>query len=539
MTLYYKLMCLVIAMKSGLTIRITPWFLGFLLGVSLTAATSWAQCNANELRKILPDDGDPGDHFGEALSLCPDSCGTLIIGAHVDDDAGGNAGSAYIFRFDENGNWQQEQKLLASDADAFDRFGTSVAIHGNYAIISATNDDDACKNNQLCESGAAYIFGYDPETAVWFEEQKLLASDATQGFLFGGSVSIYGDVAIVGSHLVSDVMFQAFGAAYVFRRDQNTGIWTEEQRLTASDPAAHDWFGARLCLVGETAFIAAYRHDDNGGDSGAVFVFRYNAKSKTWIEEQKLLASDGDLLDNFGRALALSDDGELAIIGASNNNDAGNHSGSAYIFRYDSKKSLWIEEQKLTASDAAAGDLFGNAVSIIQDTAIIGAGGDDDNGSLSGSAYVFHYDPDTSQWVEQAKLTASDGNKSDKFGAAAVSSSSDGTAVITALDDDDSGEDSGTVFLFAGLNDCNNNGIIDICDIADGTAEDNNHNGLPDSCETPPCPWDLDSSGTVSVADLLVLFAQWGTAGSSDFDGSGAVDTKDLLILFANWGLCP
>ncbi|MCH8824353.1 MAG: hypothetical protein IH984_12710 [Planctomycetes bacterium] len=57
--------------------------------------------------------------------------------------------------------------------------------------------------------------------------------------------------------------------------------------------------------------------------------------------------------------------------------------------------------------------------------------------------------------------------------------------------------------------------------------------------EVLPCPWDLDSSGTVGTNDLLELFAQWGTAGPADFDGSGAVNTADLLILFANWGPCP
>ena len=88
-TFNYRMMHLGIAMKNGQTIRMSTWLLGFLLGVCLTASTSWAQCNATELRKILPDDGDPGDHFGEAISFCPDSCGLMIIGAHVDDDAGG------------------------------------------------------------------------------------------------------------------------------------------------------------------------------------------------------------------------------------------------------------------------------------------------------------------------------------------------------------------------------------------------------------------------------------------------------------------
>ena len=286
-------------MLKAQSISIYACLLGFVLVTSLTPSLSYAQCSASELRKILPDDGDPGDHFGEAISFCPDSCGTLIIGAHVDDDAGGNAGSAYIFRMDKNGKWQQEQKLLASDADGNDRFGTSVAIHGDYAIIGATNDDDACKNNQLCESGAAYIFRYDPVKSMWIEEQKLLASDATGGFLFGGSVSLYGDIAIVGAFRKSDVMFQEFGAAYVFRRDQNTGIWSEEQKLTASDPAAHDWFGSRLCLVGEVAIIGARRNDDDGTDSGAAYMFRYDKTSKSWIEEQKLLASDGDTADGF------------------------------------------------------------------------------------------------------------------------------------------------------------------------------------------------------------------------------------------------
>lgn len=165
----------------------------------------------------------------------------------------------------------------------------------------------------------------------------------------------------------------------------------------ASDGAAGDQLGASVSISGDIALVAATFDGDNGADSGSAYVFRDNGSA--WIEEAKLLPSDGASGDQFGRAVSVS--GDIALVGAPNDDDNGSVSGSAYVFRYEG--SAWIEEAKLLPSDGALGDQFGYSVSISGDTALVGARYDDDT---SGSAYAFRYDG--SAWIEEAKLLPSD-----------------------------------------------------------------------------------------------------------------------------------
>jgi hypothetical protein len=246
-----------------------------------------------------------------------------MVGAAHDDDDGANSGSAYVFRWNGS-SWVEEQKLLASDAAAGDMFGYRVSVSGDVALVGAKDDDD-----DGYASGSAYVFRWNGSS--WVEEQKLLASDAAEADQFSESVSISGDVAMVGA-------------------------------AVAMVGAAHD--------------------DDDGANSGSAYVFRWNGSS--WVEEQKLLASDGAADDRFGGSVSVS--GDVALIGASFNATGGS-TGLAYVFRWNG--SSWVEEQKLLASDGAAGDYFGFEVSISGDVALLGARWDDDNGNDSGSAYVY------------------------------------------------------------------------------------------------------------------------------------------------------
>jgi hypothetical protein len=166
----------------------------------------------------------------------------------------------------------------------------------------------------------------------------------------------------------------------VFRFDGTT--WNEEAKLTASDGAAGDRFGFSVSVSGDVAIVAAFLDDDAGTDSGSAYVFRFDGAA--WNEEAKLAASDGAADDHFGISVAVSAD--VAVAGANADDDAGLQSGSAYVFRFDG--TAWNEEAKLNASDGALGDLFGGAVAVCE-TAVIGATGDDDAGTNSGSAYVF------------------------------------------------------------------------------------------------------------------------------------------------------
>ena len=266
------------------------------------------------------------------------------------------------------------------------------------------------------ESGSAYIFVRSGTT--WTEQQKLTASDGTASDWFGRSVSISGDTAIVGAHSLS---------AYVFVRSGTS--WTQQQKLTASDGVAvGDSFGASVSISGDTAIVGAYGDDDKGTNSGSAYVF---VRSRTsWIQQQKLTASDGTAGDSFGWSVSIS--GDTAIVGSYRDSDNGSESGSAYIFVRSG--TTWTEQQKLTASDGAVDDWFGRSVSISGDTAIVAA--------YSGSAYVFVRSG--TSWTQQQKLTASDGASSDAFGIS-VSISGD-TAIVGAHTDD---YDHGSAYVFA------------------------------------------------------------------------------------------
>ena len=191
--------------------------------------------------------------------------------------------------------------------------------------------------------------------------------------------------------------------------------WTQEHKLTAGDAAAGDDFGWSVALSGDAALVGAWADDDAGPASGAAYVYRYDAGSGQWAEAQKLTAGDAEGGANFGWAVAL--DGDVAVVGAGFDDDNGPGAGAAYVFRYDAGAGAWVEEQKLLASDGTPTDRFGHAVAVEGDVAVVGAAQDDDVAAYAGSAYVFRYDPGTGRWTEEQKLTASDGAYADNLGA--------------------------------------------------------------------------------------------------------------------------
>jgi hypothetical protein len=316
-----------------------------------------------EQQKLTDSDGVSGDKFGYSVSISGDRAivgAPSVVGAH-------RKGSAYVYRW--NGSTWVEQKLTASDGAADDEFGYSVSVSGDRAIVGAYNDDDNGSG-----SGSAYIYRWNGSTWV---EQKLTASDGAEFNWFGYSVSISGDRAIVGAYNDDD-NGSGSGSAYIYRWNGSTWV---EQKLTASDGAEYDWFGYSVSISGDRAIVGAYSDDDNGSGSGSAYIYRWNGSA--WVEQQKLTASDGAEYDYFGNSVFIS--GDWSIVGAYRNNDNGDHSGSAYVYQWSG--SAWVEQQKLTASDGAAGDYFGCSVSISGTWAIVGAHQSNDKGG--GSAYFY------------------------------------------------------------------------------------------------------------------------------------------------------
>ncbi len=386
--------------------------------------------------KLRASDGAAYAYFGCSVSISDDRA---LVGAYEDAENGYKAGAAYVFHYRSAfDDWAQEAKLIASDGDSNDRLGSAVSISDGRALLGAPNDEHSGSY-----SGSAYLTDMEGgDVGTLNEDTKILASDGDPGDLFGCAVSLSGSLAVLGAY-EDDPGGYWSGSAYVGRYDRASETWIEEAKLIASDADEDDHFGKSVSISNNVAVVGAYADEDNGG-SGSAYVFRRNGFTQVWTEEAKLLPSDGAQWDTFGYAVAVS--GDATLVGAYDDDDAGSSSGSAYVFRYDPVAQSWSEEQKLVAADAQGGDYFGLAVSISGDVALIGAYKDYDLGSYSGSAYVFRYDPVTQQWSQEAKLLPSDGANDDQFGQS-VSICGD-VAVVGSRWDDDLGTDSGSVYVF-------------------------------------------------------------------------------------------
>jgi hypothetical protein len=216
------------------------------------------------------------------------------------------------------------------------------------------------------------------------QSEKLTASDPGVSDAFGSSVAVSGDVAVIGAFTDDCAAGSDCGSAYVFR--SNGSSWLQEQKLIASDAASADFFGLAVAVSGDVAVVTALNDDCAAGTlCGSAYVFRFNGLA--WMQEQKLVASDADDSDRFG--IFVSVNGNVAVVGArAADCAAGADCGAAYVFRYDG--STWDEEQILTALDAAATDRFGSTVSLDGKATLIGSLNDDcDLGSNCGAAFVF------------------------------------------------------------------------------------------------------------------------------------------------------
>lgn len=364
--------------------------------------------------KITASDGAAVNRFGASVAIDGD---LAIVGAINDDDNGTGSGSAYIYQRNAAGDkWTEIAKLLASDGATGDSFGWSVAIDGDIVIVGAPLDDDLGNN-----SGSAYIFARNQGGADnWGQVKKLLASDGAADDSFGHAVGISGYIALVGASGDSDLGLYS-GSAYVFYQGHG-GIdnWGEMVKVTASDGAAYDSFGISVSIDGDYAIVGVSGDDDLGNGSGSAYVLTRNSGGPdNWGEAKKITASDGGLYNQFGCSVDM--DGELAIVGAHRDDDHGANTGSAYIFSRDlGGLDNWGEVQKMVPVDLISNDYFGNSVGISGDIAIAGAWKDSIHsvyGDDAGSAYTYSRDEGgADNWGQTRKITPYTQGDYDQFG---------------------------------------------------------------------------------------------------------------------------
>ena len=277
---------------------------------------------------------------------------------------------------------------------------------------------------------------------------KRTAVDAADGDELGASIAISGDYIVVGAPDKAGGGFER-GAAYVFYRNYGgPDNWGQAKKLTASIPDDYDWFGCSVAISGDYVVVGADGDDDGGSQAGAAYIYARNqGGTDNWGQVAKLTASDAAAGDYFGNSVAIS--GDYVVVGARYEMGAGSNYGAAYVFdRNFGGPDNWGEVQKLSASDAQNGDQFGISVAISGDTAVVGAHMEDGAGGTNrGAAYIFNRDEGgTDNWGEVAIIAASDADDYDWFGYS-VAISGD-TAVVGAVFDDGSATNSGAAYIF-------------------------------------------------------------------------------------------
>lgn len=342
-----------------------------------------------------------------------------------------NSGSVYIYKRSASGVWSQHQKIVPNVRHLASSFGWSVAIDGNYIVVGAFADGtDADDLNNIGSSGSAYIFKLDG-SGYWNQVQKLVAPIRKVDDNFGCSVSISIDKVVIGSYgededenELNEV--ESSGAAYVYEMNLND-VWVIKQKIVSTARVGADRFGYSVGISGDQMIISALRDetDENENNNlvscGSAYVLKRDQLG-SWNHVQKIVQDLRASGDNFGESVAIS--GNRIIVGSpGEDEDASNSNhqtdaGAAYVF--EKNGSVWIEKNKLVHHDRFQGQFFGKAVSISGDLALVGCPHEYSNSNdqvykqSSGSAYVFSRG--ISDWSEIQKITASDRDEKDEFG---------------------------------------------------------------------------------------------------------------------------
>jgi hypothetical protein len=436
--------------------------------------------------KLTASDASAYDYFGFAVS-----CSGSYIAAGAPYHKGEKSGTVYIFKYDRT-NWLEQAKLRPADASKDDCFGLSVSLCGDCVVVGAPNND---VNGIDC--GAAYVFKRIGDS--WFQQAKLTPADANEGKQFGESVSIWRDYVIVGARYDCQAG-DAAGAAYIFKCDN--GNWRQQAKLTASEPKSCGQFGWSVAITDGFAIIGAVGADATGYDCGEAYIFR--RVGSQWLHDARLLPSS-TIADGAGFGFAVSISPTCAVIGAPFE-FCGTHKEAGSVYIYRPTQTGWTLEANFGASDCDVADQFGKAVCLDGDRVVVGADLDDiGETGQAGSAYLFHYQGKT--WIEDLKLTASDCQSYDRFGASVAISS--GCVVAGIAYDDDKGNNSGSAYVF----------------------------GQPDTHN------DLTGDQRVDFFDFNILASHWLQSdcqspewcGGADINQDGSVDFYDLQSLVENW----
>jgi len=339
--------------------------------------------------------GFQADQFGWSVAQ---SGPVTFVGTPGDDDGGLSSGSVHVAEQDNAGSHPLTQKLVASDDDAADRFGESVAVDGDWGVVGANMDEAGAFTN----AGSAYFFRRQIGTGVWgaglggtSEFQKVQSSVNAANWWFGKSVAIQGRTAIVGVPQGQSAGISTYrsGRAVIFEFDSCTETWTEVAQLVAFDAASYDGFGSSVAVFGSIALVGAPGDDDLGSGTGAVYAYRRTGPG-VWVFDAKLIPAGSAAGDNVGTSVALF--GNTAVIGCSGDDQPGKTNVGAICVMERTGPGTWtnlLPVSRKFPTDGITADLFGSSVAFDGQTIAVGsplhnAAG---VGADSGAVYTFSF----------------------------------------------------------------------------------------------------------------------------------------------------
>jgi hypothetical protein len=349
--------------------------------------TIWSQ-----QAKLVASDGNLEDGFGFAVALSADG-NTALVGAYKQAvDGHLLQGKAYVFTYDGS-HWLQQAQFTAADGAAKDRFGETVALSGdgNTALVGAINKTVSGVHNP---QGAVYVF--TRSGTVWSQQALLSADNSTDAtklripsFGKGLALSANGNIALIGASSTSVNNVDSQGAAFVFSR---TGTaWTQQTQLIARDGAANDSLGKAVALSADGSIALLSAHTKLIGNQiaqGAAYIFVHGDTG--WSQQVRLFASDGVKLDSFGESVALSGNGEIAIVGAPAKS-VDSHKGQGATYVYFRSGNNWTPRAEWIASNGATNDFFGSFTALSGDgsTALVDGNTHPNRDFGQGTIYVF------------------------------------------------------------------------------------------------------------------------------------------------------
>jgi hypothetical protein len=360
---------------------------------------------------MSPAAGSSSQRFGNALALDGDR---IVAGAPYNDTNAADSGAAFVFRYDAATDaWIEEQELFPSDPESSARFGTSVAIDDDLIVVGAPLKN---ASSSVLDTGAIYVFRYDSTTGLWSEAQKLVASNAVASDQFGASAAVNAAAGalVAGAPRSNTTAGLDSGSVYVFRYQDPTLKWLEEVQLVDPDGAASDQAGTVVAMDSTTVVVGSPRSNEGGFvDAGCVDVWSFDGAN--WNHDHELVPSVQAASNQFGSSLGLY--GDQLAVGAPLEDASTSipNSGAAYLFRRNG--GAFAEEARLQPPSPLASSQFGWSVAVRDKIAVVGAPFDNVNGlSDAGAAYTFRYSSKKSQWFTDQQLGASDAAAVDDLG---------------------------------------------------------------------------------------------------------------------------